>query len=114
MPWRTHLAMSAAHVAGGVVGGVLASALLWLAATPIRTLVPVGMSELLVAAVAILALAVDAKLLRLRRNGTVAPASLRATAFSKALYRAPAARRIWTGVSMALTAVVLAVSLYAT
>lgn len=170
MPLRTRIEMSTGHTVGGMVGGTAASAILWLAFTPIRTLFPDAVSAVSVATTAVVAILVDTRLLRTRSHGSqvppvwlarhgptrsyamygfmlgsgfatarpyaviyavflalallspfpqalmggalfglgrtalIGPASFRATAISLLLYRSPRSRRVWSTVSVMLSA----------
>jgi hypothetical protein len=74
MPARMRLEASAAHSLGGVIGGGVVAAGLWLAATPIRTLFPSPVPELVVSIIAIAAVAIDANLLKLQNRSGQVPA----------------------------------------
>ena len=56
---RTKLAMAAAHLAGGAIGGCAAIAVVWLAATPVRTLLPQAVAIVLLVPIVAWALSVD-------------------------------------------------------
>lgn len=58
-PLRTRISMSLAHAAGGMAGGALTAAAVWLALTPLRTLLPPSVGVVAMAAVCIAALAAD-------------------------------------------------------
>lgn len=73
MPTRMLVRMSIAHAAGGVVGGGAAAATIWLALTPVRTLLPGVVAEVIVAAVALTAVLVDVKVLKVHAVGGQVP-----------------------------------------
>lgn len=177
MPSRIRLETSVAHLAGGAVGGSLMAGVLWLAGTPIHTLLPPAIPATVVGATAILAVLMDAKLLKLRTWGSqvppvwfarygpqrsyamygfmlgsglatarpyavtypafaalallapfpeailggalfglgrtvlIGPGSLRATAVSRLLYRAPGVHRVWSVLAVGLSLGVLSIAI---
>jgi hypothetical protein len=73
MPLRTRLETALMHMLGAAVGGTFTASLLWLAATPIRTLLPTAVSVGIVILVAIVAIAIDLRLVPGASRGKQVP-----------------------------------------
>lgn len=73
MPTRIRVRASVGHLLGGVLGGAAVAAVLWLLASPFRTLAPSFIPALIVGAVALMALAIDTGQVR-ERPGRQVPA----------------------------------------
>jgi hypothetical protein len=74
MPALTRLEMSVAHALGGALGGALMAALVWLAATPVRTILSSPVPEFVVAGAAVVAVGIDTHLLHVHNRTGQVPA----------------------------------------
>jgi hypothetical protein len=72
MPHRTRVVMAVAHFVGGVAGGAVGAVAVWLVASPLRTILPLSAREGIVAAVALVAVLMELRILKVRgRQGQV-------------------------------------------
>lgn len=65
MDHRLRLQMAAAHTIGGAAGGVIGVGVIWLVASPARTLLPLGVREGAVALVALVACLVELRVVHI-------------------------------------------------
>lgn len=73
MPLRTRLQTALMHMLGAATGGALMATVLWLAATPIRTLLPTAVSIGVVIGVALVAIAIDLRIVPGASRGKQVP-----------------------------------------
>lgn len=73
MPLRTRVETAASHALAAAAGGALIAFLLWLAATPVRTLLPSPVALSAVVATAVVAIGIDTRLLRGASKGRQVP-----------------------------------------